>query len=118
MFEKIHSRCDNTTFLPECVCLFWIQKQQSLFSEEEEYTTGSEVTEDEVGDEEEISRKQSTLISKLKTSHFYERVAFWRRALLQRIRNGLFKSMFVGYNMAKINKLRRFHQDSLTLALT
>jgi len=34
-------------------------KQQSLFSEEEEYTTGSEVTEDEVGDEEEISKKQS-----------------------------------------------------------
>uniref|UniRef100_A0A8C0TVM9 SANT and BTB domain regulator of CSR n=1 Tax=Canis lupus familiaris TaxID=9615 RepID=A0A8C0TVM9_CANLF len=33
-------------------------KQQSLFSEEEEYTTGSEVTEDEVGDEEEISKKQ------------------------------------------------------------
>uniref|UniRef100_A0A2K6TCP6 SANT and BTB domain regulator of CSR n=1 Tax=Saimiri boliviensis boliviensis TaxID=39432 RepID=A0A2K6TCP6_SAIBB len=35
-------------------------KQQSLFSEEEEYTTGSEVTEDEVGDEEEVSKKQST----------------------------------------------------------
>uniref|UniRef100_A0A8C8ZTU0 SANT and BTB domain regulator of CSR n=1 Tax=Prolemur simus TaxID=1328070 RepID=A0A8C8ZTU0_PROSS len=34
-------------------------KQQSLFSEEEEYTTGSEVTEDEVGDEEEVSKKQS-----------------------------------------------------------
>ncbi|KAL6041066.1 hypothetical protein STEG23_013407 [Scotinomys teguina] len=33
-------------------------KQQSLFSEEEEYTTGSEVTEDEVGDEEEVARKQ------------------------------------------------------------
>ncbi|XP_025210018.1 uncharacterized protein KIAA1841 homolog isoform X3 [Theropithecus gelada] len=33
-------------------------KQQSLFSEEEEYTTGSEVTEDEVGDEEEVSKKQ------------------------------------------------------------
>lgn len=43
-----------------CVCVFLIQKQQSLFSEEEEYTTGSEVTEDEVGDEEEISKKQST----------------------------------------------------------
>uniref|UniRef100_A0A8C0LU84 SANT and BTB domain regulator of CSR n=1 Tax=Canis lupus dingo TaxID=286419 RepID=A0A8C0LU84_CANLU len=40
-----------------------IQKQQSLFSEEEEYTTGSEVTEDEVGDEEEISKKQSTDVS-------------------------------------------------------
>ncbi|XP_075800618.1 SANT and BTB domain regulator of class switch recombination isoform X3 [Microtus pennsylvanicus] len=33
-------------------------KQQSLFSEEEEYTTGSEVTEDEVGDEEEVAKKQ------------------------------------------------------------
>ncbi|XP_028927742.1 uncharacterized protein KIAA1841 homolog isoform X2 [Ornithorhynchus anatinus] len=32
-------------------------KQQSLLSEEEEYTTGSEVTEDEVGDEEEVSKK-------------------------------------------------------------
>uniref|UniRef100_A0A7M4F6X3 SANT and BTB domain regulator of CSR n=1 Tax=Crocodylus porosus TaxID=8502 RepID=A0A7M4F6X3_CROPO len=32
-------------------------KQQSLLSEEEEYTTGSEVTEDEVGDEEEVCRK-------------------------------------------------------------
>ncbi|XP_064133067.1 SANT and BTB domain regulator of class switch recombination isoform X3 [Loxodonta africana] len=34
------------------------KKQQSLFSEDEEYTTGSEVTEDEVGDEEEVSKKQ------------------------------------------------------------
>ncbi|KAM5227380.1 SANT and BTB domain regulator of class switch recombination isoform 3-T3 [Ctenodactylus gundi] len=33
-------------------------KQQSLFSEDEEYTTGSEVTEDEVGDEEEVAKKQ------------------------------------------------------------
>ncbi|CAO2640849.1 SANT and BTB domain regulator of class switch recombination [Lemmus lemmus] len=33
-------------------------KQQSLLSEEEEYTTGSEVTEDEVGDEEEVAKKQ------------------------------------------------------------
>ncbi|XP_043941189.1 uncharacterized protein KIAA1841-like [Protopterus annectens] len=32
-------------------------KQQFLLSEEDEYTTGSEVTEDEVGDEEEISKK-------------------------------------------------------------
>ncbi|XP_067092587.1 SANT and BTB domain regulator of class switch recombination [Osmerus mordax] len=34
-------------------------RQQSLFSEDEEYTTGSEVTEDEVGDEEEVSKKQA-----------------------------------------------------------
>nr|XP_057916954.1 SANT and BTB domain regulator of class switch recombination isoform X2 [Doryrhamphus excisus] len=34
-------------------------RQQSLLSEDEEYTTGSEVTEDEVGDEEELSRKQA-----------------------------------------------------------
>lgn len=34
------------------------QRQQSLLSEDEEYTTGSEVTEDEVGDEEEQSKKQ------------------------------------------------------------
>lgn len=34
------------------------QRQQSLLSEDEEYTTGSEVTEDEVGDEEELSKKQ------------------------------------------------------------
>ncbi|XP_029107063.1 uncharacterized protein KIAA1841 homolog isoform X1 [Scleropages formosus] len=33
-------------------------RQQSLLSEDEEYTTGSEVTEDEVGDEEEVSKKQ------------------------------------------------------------
>ncbi|XP_030413703.1 uncharacterized protein KIAA1841 homolog isoform X1 [Gopherus evgoodei] len=32
-------------------------KQQSLLSEEDEYTTGSEVTEDEVGDEEEVYKK-------------------------------------------------------------
>ncbi|XP_069464119.1 SANT and BTB domain regulator of class switch recombination isoform X2 [Ambystoma mexicanum] len=32
-------------------------KQQALLSEEEEYTTGSEVTEDEIGDEEEVSKK-------------------------------------------------------------
>lgn len=65
--------CDNTTFVIGCVFIlfcFLIQKQQSLFSEEEEYTTGSEVTEDEVGDEEEVSKKQSTLISKLKSSLF------------------------------------------------
>ncbi|XP_010212719.1 PREDICTED: uncharacterized protein KIAA1841 homolog [Tinamus guttatus] len=35
-------------------------KQQSLLSEEEDYTTGSEVTEDEVGDEEEVCRKPGT----------------------------------------------------------
>lgn len=34
-------------------------RQQSLLSEDEEYTTGSEVTEDEVGDEEELSKKQA-----------------------------------------------------------
>ncbi|XP_076834323.1 SANT and BTB domain regulator of class switch recombination isoform X2 [Brachyhypopomus gauderio] len=33
-------------------------RQQSLLSEDEEYTTGSEVTEDEVGDEEDPSKKQ------------------------------------------------------------
>ncbi|XP_035389027.1 uncharacterized protein KIAA1841 homolog isoform X2 [Electrophorus electricus] len=33
-------------------------RQQSLLSEDEEYTTGSEVTEDEVGDEEDASKKQ------------------------------------------------------------
>lgn len=35
-----------------------LQRQQALQSEDEEYTTGSEVTEDEVGDEEELSRNQ------------------------------------------------------------
>ncbi|KAJ8402676.1 hypothetical protein AAFF_G00363480 [Aldrovandia affinis] len=35
-------------------------RQQSLLSEDEEYTTGSEVTEDEVGDEEEVSKKQGS----------------------------------------------------------
>ncbi|KAL7861611.1 hypothetical protein SRHO_G00130520 [Serrasalmus rhombeus] len=34
-------------------------RQQSLLSEDEEYTTGSEVTEDEVGDEEDASKKQT-----------------------------------------------------------
>lgn len=34
------------------------QRQQSHLSEDEEYTTGSEITEDEVGDEEEQSKKQ------------------------------------------------------------
>ncbi|XP_076017041.1 SANT and BTB domain regulator of class switch recombination [Genypterus blacodes] len=34
-------------------------RQQTLLSEDEEYTTGSEVTEDEVGDEEELSKKQA-----------------------------------------------------------
>uniref|UniRef100_A0A667XNS9 SANT and BTB domain regulator of CSR n=1 Tax=Myripristis murdjan TaxID=586833 RepID=A0A667XNS9_9TELE len=36
-----------------------VNRQQSLLSEDEEYTTGSEVTEDEVGDEEEQSKKQA-----------------------------------------------------------
>uniref|UniRef100_A0A8C4ZUP8 SANT and BTB domain regulator of CSR n=1 Tax=Gadus morhua TaxID=8049 RepID=A0A8C4ZUP8_GADMO len=35
------------------------QRQQCLLSEDEEYTTGSEITEDEVGDEEELSKKQA-----------------------------------------------------------
>ncbi|XP_074783037.1 SANT and BTB domain regulator of class switch recombination isoform X5 [Athene noctua] len=43
-------------------------KQQSLLSEEEEYTTGSEVTEDEVGDEEEVCRKPAGRKEKLKKS--------------------------------------------------
>ncbi|KAM4772124.1 SANT and BTB domain regulator of class switch recombination [Rhinophrynus dorsalis] len=43
-------------------------KQQSLLSEEEDYTTGSEVTEDEVGDEEEVSRKQAGRKEKPKKS--------------------------------------------------
>ncbi|XP_049591795.1 SANT and BTB domain regulator of class switch recombination isoform X2 [Syngnathus scovelli] len=34
-------------------------RQQSLLSEDEEYTTGSEITEDEVGDDEESSKKQA-----------------------------------------------------------
>ncbi|MEQ2178132.1 hypothetical protein GOODEAATRI_010823 [Goodea atripinnis] len=38
------------------------QRQQSLLSEDEEYTTGSEVTEDEVGDEEELSKKQARCV--------------------------------------------------------
>ncbi|XP_021248568.1 uncharacterized protein KIAA1841 homolog [Numida meleagris] len=44
-------------------------KQQSLLSEEEEYTTGSEVTEDEVGDEEEVCRKPGR---KEKLKKFYK----------------------------------------------
>ncbi|XP_062345411.1 SANT and BTB domain regulator of class switch recombination isoform X2 [Cinclus cinclus] len=43
-------------------------KQQSLLSEEEEYTTGSEVTEDEVGDEEEVCKKPGRK-EKLKKSY-------------------------------------------------
>uniref|UniRef100_A0A8C4DQX9 SANT and BTB domain regulator of CSR n=1 Tax=Dicentrarchus labrax TaxID=13489 RepID=A0A8C4DQX9_DICLA len=42
-------------------------RQQSLLSEDEEYTTGSEVTEDEVGDEEELSKKQAA--KKAKKTH-------------------------------------------------
>ncbi|XP_072546219.1 SANT and BTB domain regulator of class switch recombination isoform X2 [Salminus brasiliensis] len=34
-------------------------RQQALLSEDEDYTTGSEVTEDEVGDEEDTSKKQA-----------------------------------------------------------
>ncbi|XP_061845265.1 SANT and BTB domain regulator of class switch recombination isoform X4 [Colius striatus] len=44
-------------------------KQQSLLSEEEEYTTGSEVTEDEVGDEEEVCRKPAGRKEKLKKTY-------------------------------------------------
>ncbi|KAM6279458.1 SANT and BTB domain regulator of class switch recombination [Porphyrio hochstetteri] len=44
-------------------------KQQSLLSEEEEYTTGSEVTEDEVGDEEEVCRKPAGRKEKPKKSY-------------------------------------------------
>lgn len=42
-------------------------RQQSHLSEDEEYTTGSEVTEDEVGDEEELSKKQAA--KKAKKAH-------------------------------------------------
>ncbi|XP_063774298.1 SANT and BTB domain regulator of class switch recombination isoform X2 [Pseudophryne corroboree] len=44
-------------------------KQQSLLSEEDDYTTGSEVTEDEVGDEEEVSKKQAGRKERLKKSN-------------------------------------------------
>uniref|UniRef100_A0A665TKP7 Si:ch211-189k9.2 n=1 Tax=Echeneis naucrates TaxID=173247 RepID=A0A665TKP7_ECHNA len=43
------------------------QRQQSLLSEDEDYTTGSEVTEDEVGDEEELFKKQAA--KKAKKAH-------------------------------------------------
>ncbi|KAJ8248029.1 hypothetical protein GJAV_G00237410 [Gymnothorax javanicus] len=39
-------------------------RSQALLSEDEEYTTGSEVTEDELGDEEEVSKKQGAKKSK------------------------------------------------------
>ncbi|XP_068925164.1 SANT and BTB domain regulator of class switch recombination isoform X2 [Petaurus breviceps papuanus] len=59
------SSCSGTGIYPCCnqkVLRFdptqIAKKQQSLFSEEDEYTTGSEVTEDEVGDEEEVTKKQ------------------------------------------------------------
>lgn len=47
------------------------QRQQSLLSEDEEYTTGSEVTEDEVGDEEELSKKQGDSVAFCHRSHLY-----------------------------------------------
>ncbi|XP_075452287.1 SANT and BTB domain regulator of class switch recombination isoform X4 [Ascaphus truei] len=43
-------------------------KQQSFLSEEDDYTTGSEVTEDEVGDEEEVSKKKAGRKEKSKKS--------------------------------------------------
>ncbi|XP_053795482.1 SANT and BTB domain regulator of class switch recombination [Vidua chalybeata] len=49
-------------------------KQQSLLSEEEEYTTGSEVTEDEVGDEEEVCKKPGRK-EKLKKSYRHPKKA-------------------------------------------
>uniref|UniRef100_A0A672TM06 SANT and BTB domain regulator of CSR n=1 Tax=Strigops habroptila TaxID=2489341 RepID=A0A672TM06_STRHB len=50
----------NTPWGPKTGEINAVSKQQSLLSEEEEYTTGSEVTEDEVGDEEEVCRKPGT----------------------------------------------------------
>ncbi|XP_071299721.1 SANT and BTB domain regulator of class switch recombination isoform X2 [Agelaius tricolor] len=50
-------------------------KQQSLLSEEEEYTTGSEVTEDEVGDEEEVCKKPAGRKEKLKKSYRHPKKA-------------------------------------------
>uniref|UniRef100_A0A671KZA8 SANT and BTB domain-containing protein n=1 Tax=Sinocyclocheilus anshuiensis TaxID=1608454 RepID=A0A671KZA8_9TELE len=44
---------------PEVCCFDLLQRQQSPLSEDEEYTTGSEVTEDEIGDEEDTSKKQA-----------------------------------------------------------
>lgn len=44
--------------MPETRCPRWSFQRQQAQSEDEEYTTGSEVTEDEVGDEEELSRNQ------------------------------------------------------------
>uniref|UniRef100_A0A8C2CSW1 Si:ch211-189k9.2 n=1 Tax=Cyprinus carpio TaxID=7962 RepID=A0A8C2CSW1_CYPCA len=45
---------------PGVCCFVLLQRQQSLLSEDEEYTTGSEVTEDEIGDEEDTLKKQAT----------------------------------------------------------
>ncbi|KAL0983750.1 hypothetical protein UPYG_G00132240 [Umbra pygmaea] len=42
-------------------------RQQTLLSEDEDYTTGSEVTEDEVGDEEEATKKQAAKKAKRST---------------------------------------------------
>jgi len=55
-------RYTPTTKMTHLTCSYiLLQRQQSLLSEDEEYTTGSEVTEDEVGDEEETSKKQGEL---------------------------------------------------------
>ena len=55
------------------------QRQQSLLSEDEEYTTGSEVTEDEVGDEEDASKKQGKAEDSCNrvTSSFRRSDSFW-----------------------------------------
>lgn len=50
-------------------------RQQSLLSEDEEYTTGSEVTEDEVGDEEEVSKKQAAKKAKKSTKPLKRQVS-------------------------------------------
>ncbi|XP_032881036.1 uncharacterized protein KIAA1841 homolog isoform X1 [Amblyraja radiata] len=52
-----------------------LQLQQALYSEDEEYTTGSEVTEDEVGDEEELTKKQGTRKCKKVTNRTKKPVA-------------------------------------------
>uniref|UniRef100_A0A8C2CVA1 Si:ch211-189k9.2 n=1 Tax=Cyprinus carpio TaxID=7962 RepID=A0A8C2CVA1_CYPCA len=61
----VPERSDYNNFLQKknigsLCCFVLLQRQQSLLSEDEEYTTGSEVTEDEIGDEEDTLKKQAT----------------------------------------------------------
>uniref|UniRef100_A0A8C6K9K0 SANT and BTB domain regulator of CSR n=1 Tax=Nothobranchius furzeri TaxID=105023 RepID=A0A8C6K9K0_NOTFU len=87
-------------------------RQQSLVSEDDEYTTGSEVTEDEVGDEEEQSKKQAG--KKAKKAHRPLKKQLSSPNLLQKEKSEkvCFYRLYVQKSKWDSSRSMRYNQDA------